>query len=54
MSERQRYESDAIKLSHASGPTSESNSISRVQARVECLREAREGSLLGDGNLKDI
>lgn len=54
MSERQRYESDAIRLSYASGSTSGSNSFSRAQERIECLPDAGEGSLLRDGSLKDI
>ncbi len=46
MSEGQRYESDAIKVSYAGGPASGSNSISRVKERVECLPEAAEASRL--------
>ena len=46
MSERQRYESDAITVSCAGGPAGGSNSISRVKERVECLPEAAEVSLL--------
>lgn len=46
MSARQTYESDAIKVSYAGGPVSESNSISRLKERVECLPEAAEVSLL--------
>lgn len=46
VSERQRYESEAIKVSYAGGPASGSNSISRVKERVECLPEAAELLLL--------